>query len=175
MAKLAPLLGGLLLGAALGLAAAQSADGERLLAQRKPLMPVEGIKPQQLADTYFQKRGKGPHEALDIMAPRRTKVFAVDDGKIAKLFKSVPGGLTIYHFDPQGQLAYYYAHLDRYAEGIKEGMAVKRGDLIGYVGSTGNAAPDAPHLHFAVFRLGPQKLWWKGDPVNPYPALRNPP
>ena len=72
----------------------------------------------------------------------------------------------------QGQLAYYYAHLDRYADGLKEGMQLKRGDVIGYVGTSGNANPATPHLHFAVFRLGPQKLWWKGDPVNPYPALR---
>jgi murein DD-endopeptidase MepM/ murein hydrolase activator NlpD len=106
------------------------------------------------------------------MAPRGTKVFAVDDGKLVKLFKSVPGGLTVYQFDPSGQLAYYYAHLDRYADGLKEGMQLRRGDLVGYVGSTGNASPDGPHLHFAVFRLGPERQWWKGDPVNPYPALR---
>ncbi len=85
----------------------------------------------------------------------------------------MPGGITAYQFDQQGRLAYYYAHLDRYADGLKEGMALRRGDLIGYVGSTGNASPDAPHLHFAVFVLGPEKQWWKGDPVNPYPALRN--
>jgi peptidoglycan LD-endopeptidase LytH len=96
----------------------------------------------------------------------------VDDGTLVKLFTSVPGGLTAYQFDPEGNLAYYYAHLDRYADGLEEGMSLRRGDLIGYVGSSGNASTDAPHLHFAVFRLGSERQWWKGDPVNPYPALR---
>ena len=149
------------------------ADGAALLAARRPLMPVEGIPPQALRDNYEQGRGARQHEAIDIMAARGTRVFAVDDGKLVKLFRSVPGGITAYQFDPQGRLAYYYAHLDRYADGLKEGADLKRGDLIGYVGSTGNAAVDAPHLHFAVFVLGPQQQWWKGDPVNPYAALRN--
>ncbi len=152
---------------------ASAGDGAALLAARHPMVPVEGIAPQSLRDNYEQVRGLRKHEALDIMAARGTRVFAVDDGKLVKLFRSVPGGLTAYQFDPQGRLAYYYAHLDRYADGLKEGMALKRGDLIGYVGSTGNAAVDAPHLHFAVFRLGPDRKWWQGDPVNPYPALRN--
>ena len=149
-----------------------SVDGAVLLAQRSPLIPVEGIASQALQDNYDRVRGARKHEAMDIMAPRGTKVFAADDGKLVKLFKSVPGGLTVYQFDRAGQLAYYYAHLDRYADGLKEGVELKRGDLIGYVGSSGNASPEAPHLHFAVFRLGPEKQWWKGEPVNPYPALR---
>ena len=143
-----------------------------LLAARRPIVPVEGIAPQELRDNYEQVRGLRKHEAIDIMAPRGTRVVAVDDGKLVKLFSSVPGGLTAYQFDPQGRLAYYYAHLDRYADGLKEGMDLRRGDLIGYVGSTGNAAADAPHLHFAVFVLGPDKRWWQGEPVNPFPALR---
>jgi murein DD-endopeptidase MepM/ murein hydrolase activator NlpD len=149
-----------------------AADAAALLAARRPLIPVEGVAPQALRDNYTQARGQGRHEAIDIMAPRGSKVFAVDDGKLVKLFKSVPGGITAYQFDPKGQLAYYYAHLDRYADGLKEGMELRRGDLVGYVGSTGNASADAPHLHFAVFRLGPERQWWKGEPVNPYPALR---
>lgn len=153
-------------------AAQPNADGAALLAARRPMIPVEGVAPQALRDTYEQGRGTASHEAIDIMAPRGTRVFAVDDGKLVKLFRSVPGGLTAYQFDPQGRLAYYYAHLDRYADGLKEGMDLKRGDLIGYVGSSGNASPDAPHLHFAVFLLGPERQWWKGEPVNPYPALR---
>ena len=136
------------------------------------MIPVDGVVPQALVDNYAQGRGSRKHEAIDIMAARGTKVFAVDDGPLVKLFHSVPGGITAYQYDPQGRLAYYYAHLDRYADGLKEGMALKRGDLIGYVGSTGNAAADAPHLHFAVFMLGPQRRWWQGEPVNPYPALR---
>ena len=106
------------------------------------------------------------------MAPRGTPVVAVDDGKVVKLFNSKPGGLTVYQFDPDEKLAYYYAHLDRYAPGLAEGTVVKRGDVIGYVGSTGNANPDAPHLHFAVFVLGPEKRWWQGTPINPYPLLK---
>lgn len=148
-------------------------EGAALLALRPLAFPVEGIDAAKVSDNYAQGRGNRSHEAIDIMAPRGTRVVAVDDGTLVKLFTSVPGGLTVYQFDPQGQLAYYYAHLDRYAEGVKEGMALKRGDLIGYVGSTGNASPDAPHLHFAVFRLGPERQWWKGTPVNPYAALRN--
>jgi murein DD-endopeptidase MepM/ murein hydrolase activator NlpD len=163
---------GALIAAAAAASSLASSDGAALLAARPLVVPVQGIAPQALQDTYTQARGGGKHEAMDIMAPRGTPVVAVDDGKLVKLFRSVPGGLTIYQFDPSGQLAYYYAHLDRYADGVKEGMALKRGQVIGYVGVTGNSAPDAPHLHFAVFRLGPQKLWWKGDPINPYPALR---
>jgi len=147
-------------------------DGAALLAARPLIVPVAGIAPSALVDTYEQARSVGrQHEAIDILAPRGTPVHAADDGKLVKLFTSVPGGLTVYQFDPDGLLAYYYAHLDRYADGLKEGMMLRRGDLIGYVGVTGNAGA-TPHLHFAVFRLGPQRQWWKGDPVNPYPALR---
>jgi murein DD-endopeptidase MepM/ murein hydrolase activator NlpD len=136
-------------------------------------VPVEGMPLNKITDTYDQARGnERHHEALDIMAPKGTKVVAVADGKIAKLFTSKPGGLTVYQFDPTEKYAYYYAHLDRYADGLQEGAQVKRGDLIGYVGATGNADPNAPHLHFAVFELTPEKQWWKGTPVNPYPLLQ---
>jgi len=83
----------------------------------------------------------------------------------------VPGGKTIYQFDPSGRYAYYYAHLDRYAKGLADGNEVRRGEVIGYVGSSGNAAPGAPHLHFAIFRLGPKREWWKGEAVDPFPYL----
>lgn len=135
-------------------------------------VPVKGIAPNELTDTYTQIRGGNRiHEALDIMAPRGREVVAVEDGKIVKLFNSKQGGLTVYQFDPTERYAYYYAHLDRYAEGIQEGKLLKRGDLVGYVGSSGNADPAAPHLHFAIFELGPEKRWWEGRPVNPYPLL----
>ena len=147
-------------------------DGPDLLARRSLIVPVEGVDPSELVDTYSQGRPGHLHEAIDIAAPRGTPVLAVDDGKLVKLFTSVPGGLTAYQFDPEGNLAYYYAHLDRYADGLREGAVLRRGDLIGFVGTTGNSAADAPHLHFAVFRLGPERQWWKGTPVNPYPALR---
>jgi murein DD-endopeptidase MepM/ murein hydrolase activator NlpD len=152
-------------------AAEASLKEDRLpLKARDMIIPVEGIRPAQLSDTYNDKRGgTRAHEALDIMAPRGTPVLATADGTIVKLFDSKPGGLTIYQFDPTGTLAYYYAHLDRYAAGIKEGLAVKQGEVIGYVGVTGNANPNAPHLHFAIFKLGPEKHWWQGTPVNPYP------
>ena len=116
-------------------------------------------------------RSGRPHEAADILAPRGTPVHAIDDGVIQKLFLSKPGGLTIYEFDRQGIFCYYYAHLNGYAEGIKEGLRVNRGDVIGYVGTTGNAPPDTPHLHLTIFKLGPKKHWWQGTPINPYPIL----
>ncbi|MBC7802577.1 MAG: M23 family metallopeptidase [Candidatus Parcubacteria bacterium] len=136
------------------------------------LIPVLGVTPSQLSDTFNETRGgKRMHEALDILAARGTPVIAADDGRIVKLFNSVPGGLTIYQFDPTERLAYYYAHLDRYAADMAEGMQVKRGEVIAYVGSTGNANPATPHLHFAIFELGPEKRWWKGTAINPYPLL----
>lgn len=138
----------------------------------KLLLPVEGIKYARLSDNFNQPRGsERHHEALDIMAPKGAKVFAVADGKLVKLFNSKRGGLTIYQFDPSDTYAYYYAHLDRYADGVKEGMLLKRGDLIGYVGVTGNSDPKAPHLHFAVVELTPAKEWWKGTSINPYPLI----
>ncbi len=136
------------------------------------LLPVAGIRPSQLQDTFTDARSAGrSHDAIDIMAPAGTPVLAVADGHVEKLFDSARGGLTIYQFEPGGELAYYYAHLQRYADGLAEGQAVKRGQVIGYVGSTGNASPDAPHLHFAIFVLGPEKRWWEGIAINPYPLL----
>lgn len=136
------------------------------------LLPVQGVSPTQLSDTFDDARGtERMHEALDIMAPRGTPVLAAIDGSIEKLFTSDAGGLTIYQFDPRREHAYYYAHLDAYAPGLAEGKAVARGDVIGYVGSTGNASDDAPHLHFAIFELGPEKRWWQGTAINPYPLL----
>ncbi len=137
-------------------------------------LPVDGIDRKDLRNTFAESRGSRTHEALDILAPRGTKVRAAEDGRIQKLFTSKAGGLTIYEFDPTQTFAYYYAHLDRYESGLQEGQMVKRGDVIGYVGSTGNASPDAPHLHFAIFRLGPEKQWWKGEAINPYLVLSAP-
>ena len=106
------------------------------------------------------------------MAPRLTPVRAVDDGRIAKLFFSVPGGITIYQFDPGERYAYYYAHLEKYADRLAEGQRVRRGQLLAFVGTSGNAPKESPHLHFAIFRLGPEKQWWVGEPVDPYPLLK---
>jgi murein DD-endopeptidase MepM/ murein hydrolase activator NlpD len=156
---------------AAGFVLADEAEISQVLASRHLIIPVTGVSRSLLRNTFSERRVLGAHEALDIAAPRGTPVIAVDDGRVAKLFLSLPGGRTIYQFDPHGNFAYYYAHLDAYAEGLREGMLVKRGDLLGYVGSTGNAAAHAPHLHFAIFRLGPEKRWWQGSAVNPYPFL----
>jgi len=147
---------------------------KRVLASRALEFPVKGYE-GALRDTFDERRGNVPHEALDIMAPRGTPVVAVDDGRIAKLFTSKPGGLTIYQYDPAERLAYYYAHLDRYAPGIKQGNKVKRGQVVGYVGSTGNARAEAPHLHFTVYALPPGKQWWKGVAINPFEKLATSP
>lgn len=135
------------------------------------LIPVAGVEARELSDTFSDRRSQYVHEAIDIMAPRGTPVLAAADGRIVKLFNSVPGGLTIYQFDPAERFSYYYAHLDRYAPGLAEGQAVTRGQVIAFVGSTGNASLKAPHLHFALFELGPEKRWWEGKAINPYPLF----
>jgi murein DD-endopeptidase MepM/ murein hydrolase activator NlpD len=143
------------------------------LVQRDLLVPVQGVPRTGLQDTYDDARGQGRiHNAIDIMATRGTPVLAVEAGRIAKLFTSNLGGLTIYQYDPAETYCYYYAHLDRYAPGLKEGAQVSRGQVIAYVGSTGDASPDAPHLHFEITRLHADKKWWQGDAINPYPILR---
>jgi murein DD-endopeptidase MepM/ murein hydrolase activator NlpD len=150
----------------------QAVDDYELLAQRKLTLPIRGLDARGIQDTFAQGRAGGkPHEATDILAPRGTPVLAIEDGVIQKLFLSKPGGITIYEFDRPGVFCYYYAHLERYAAGLTEGMSVKRGDIIGYVGTTGNAPPQTPHLHFAIFRLGPEKHWWQGTAIDPYPVL----
>jgi murein DD-endopeptidase MepM/ murein hydrolase activator NlpD len=148
-------------------------DAVRLLKMRRLEVPVVGVSRRQLRDSFAERRsGVRSHEAIDIMVPRGTPVRAVENGRVAKLFKSVAGGLTVYQFDPSEMFAYYYAHLDGYAGDLKEGQRVSRGDIIGYAGSSGNASEDAPHLHFAIFRLGPERRWWEGEAINPFPVLR---
>lgn len=145
----------------------------RALAERRLTIPVAGTMASHLMNTFDDDRGGGSraHQALDIMAPRGTPVVAVEDGKVEKLFDSAAGGLTVYQFDPTRTYSYYYAHLDRYADDLVEGKLVKRGEVIGYVGFTGNASPEGPHLHFAIFKLGPEKRWHEGVPLNPFPVL----
>jgi murein DD-endopeptidase MepM/ murein hydrolase activator NlpD len=145
-------------------------DYERLRA-RELAVPVIGVAREDLHDSFDDLRGLRQHEGIDLAAPAGTPVVAVDDGTIAKLFVSDAGGNTVYLFDPSATYAYYYAHLDRYADGLHEVQVVKRGDLIGYVGMTGNAGETA-HLHFAISKLGPEKRWWEGTPINPYLVLR---
>lgn len=135
-------------------------------------LPVAGIKPDQLTDTYDAARGTGRrHDAIDIMAAEGTPVIATADGTIEKLFNSVRGGTTIYERSPDRRWMYYYAHLSAYAPGLHEGQQVKRGQVIGQVGHTGDASPDGPHLHFAINTMGQGERWWQGTAINPYPLL----
>jgi murein DD-endopeptidase MepM/ murein hydrolase activator NlpD len=135
------------------------------------LVPVSGLSPSKLVDNFNEMHNGHRHEALDIMAARGTPVVAVDEGNVVKPFNSKRGGLTVYQFDDTQTWCFYYAHLDRYVQGLKEGMLLRKGDILGYVGSSGNASPDAPHLHFTIFKLGPEKHWWQGTPIDPYPLL----
>ena len=136
------------------------------------VVPVAGIAASDLSDTYDDPRGGGRvHEALDIMAPAGTPVFATADGTIEKLFDSDNGGLTIYQFDDTGTWCYYYAHLQRYAAGIRAGLPVWRGQVIAYVGDTGNAGRGNYHLHFSVSHPESMRRWWEGENTNPYPLL----
>jgi murein DD-endopeptidase MepM/ murein hydrolase activator NlpD len=143
------------------------------LTARRLTIPVSGFPADKLVRSYHEARsGQREHEAIDILAPRNTPVVAVEDGTIAKLFNSKAGGITLYQFDPGNQYSYYYAHLERYADGIKEGDRVRRGQILGYVGTSGNAPKETPHLHFAVYRLTADKHWWEGTPIDPYGILR---
>jgi murein DD-endopeptidase MepM/ murein hydrolase activator NlpD len=140
------------------------------LLDRDLTLPIDNADVAALKGHFAQRRGGGSrgHEAVDILAPRHTPVRAADDGTIARLFFSKQGGITVYQFDPFERYCYYYAHLDRYADGLREGGQVKRGDVLGYVGTSGNAPPGTPHLHFAIFQLTPEKRWWTGAPIDPY-------
>lgn len=137
------------------------------------LIPVAGIRPQDLQDTYNDARSEGrTHNAIDIIAPRHTPVVATADGRIAKLFNSAKGGITIYQLSADEKTVYYYAHLERYADGLKEGHFARRGETIAYVGDSGNATPGNTHLHFQVYLVTDPKRIWDGIELNPYPLLR---
>jgi murein DD-endopeptidase MepM/ murein hydrolase activator NlpD len=145
------------------------------LRRRALRLPVDDAEIDATEGHFAQPRNGGSraHEAIDILAPRHTPIRAVDAGTIAKLFFSAGGGVTVYQFDPSEQYCYYYAHLERYAHGLKEGARVSRGEVIGYVGTSGNAPPNTPHLHFAIFELTDARRWWDGRPVDPYLVLRD--
>jgi murein DD-endopeptidase MepM/ murein hydrolase activator NlpD len=144
------------------------ADDVLELRQRHLLLPLSNLRKEDLRDSFDESRGNHHHEAIDIPAPRNTAILAVEDGSIARLWLSLPGGITIYQFDQEHKYEYYYAHLERYAEGLKEGDHMKRGQVIGYVGTSGNAPKNAPHLHFTIFKLTEQKQWWEGTAIDPY-------
>ncbi len=137
------------------------------LRDRDLLLPIEGAEVQRWKGSFAETHSGHRHEAVDILAPRNTPIHAVDDGRIAKLFESKAGGLTVYQRDPSGRFIYYYAHLERYAD-LHEGDPVTRGEVIGYVGTSGDAPPDTPHLHFTIFRLTDPKRWWEGTAIDPY-------
>jgi murein DD-endopeptidase MepM/ murein hydrolase activator NlpD len=142
-------------------------------AQRGALViPVAGIRADQLSDTFDDARGEGRvHDAIDIMAPRGTPVIAAAAGTVEKIFDSKLGGLTVYVRRPGGQWVDYYAHLDSYAPGLAEGQKVRLGQVIGAVGSTGDASAEAPHLHYAINAMAPGEAWYQGQAINPYPQL----
>jgi murein DD-endopeptidase MepM/ murein hydrolase activator NlpD len=139
------------------------------------IIPVVGVRPEQLVDTFSQARASGArhHDAIDIMAPRGAPVVAAAPGRVEKLFLSKDGGNTVYVRSADGRRMYYYAHLDSYSPGLREGLMLRRGAAIGAAGSTGNANPSAPHLHFAIWITSPEKKWWEdATALNPYPLLK---
>ena len=138
------------------------------------IIPVAGVRPDQLQDTYDNARSEGrTHDAIDIMAPAETAVLAAADGKILKLFQSEKGGTTIYQLSSSQEFVFYYAHLSHYADGLTEGNLVKQGDVIAYVGDTGNAGAGNYHLHFSIALVADPKRYWEGTNINPYPLLQN--
>ena len=138
------------------------------------IIPVAGVRPDQLIDTFDDARSEGRvHDAIDIMAAAETPVLAATDGKIIKLFQSDRGGTTIYQLSGNQELIFYYAHLSRYADGLAEGNMVKQGEVIAYVGDTGNAGPGNYHLHFSIAVVSDPKRYWEGTNINPYPLLHD--
>ena len=135
------------------------------------IIPVVGARREDLRPMFHERRGSREHRAIDIAAPRATPVLAAIDGTVGKLFLSKPGGITIYQYDPTRTWIYYYAHLDGYAPGLAEGQQLRRGDVIGFVGTSGNAPPGAPHLHFSIEKLTEPGKWWQSEPIDPYPLL----
>jgi murein DD-endopeptidase MepM/ murein hydrolase activator NlpD len=153
--------------------AAETSAADLAMLSRELIIPLPDVKASELRDTFNESRGGGSrkHEALDIMAPRGTPVFSASSGRVLKLHNSKDGGLMIYAADASDRFVLMYAHLDRYADGMKDGLPLRQGQIIGYVGSTGNAAENAPHLHFAIAHPRDVKLWWTGTAIDPRPLL----
>jgi murein DD-endopeptidase MepM/ murein hydrolase activator NlpD len=144
---------------------------EAALAAKSLIIPVQGVDPSRVRDSYTAARGGRTHDAVDIMAARGTPVIATDAGTILRLRQNDAGGITIYQLDPDERFVYYYAHLDRYQDGLVEGMKIQQGDVLGFVGTTGNAPKDTPHLHFQVMIYRGRGQYWGGEPINPHPYL----
>ena len=156
-------------------AASPPGEAADTLQRRALRVPIDGMDVQTMKGSFDEHRtGAGGHEhdAVDILAPRNTAIHAVDEGTVAKLFYGKAGGTTIYQYDPSQRFCYYYAHLERYADGLRDGQKVSRGDVIGYVGTSGNAPPGTPHLHFAVYELTAEQRWWQGRAIDPYLVFR---
>jgi len=136
------------------------------------LFPVPAAPLSAMADSFNDARGERVHHAVDIMAPRHSEVVAVADGGIARMTSSTAGGIAVYEWSAGRRFVYYYAHLQEYATGLVEGQTVRRGQVLGYVGTTGNAPPNSPHLHFAIARVEKKDEWWGGTPIDPYPIWR---
>jgi peptidoglycan LD-endopeptidase LytH len=146
------------------------------LCARGLVVPVAGVRPDDVPDTFASPRPGGRiHHALDIPAPRGTAVVAADAGVVLVLRRSPRGGLTLWASDADRTFAYYYAHLDHYRAGVRAGTVVARGDVLGYVGTTGNADRAGPHLHFQVLRVPDDGRWWHGEPVDPRACLARAP
>jgi murein DD-endopeptidase MepM/ murein hydrolase activator NlpD len=136
------------------------------------LFPIANANVSAIKNSFYETRGCYMHEAADILAPRNTPVQAVTDGLIARLMNSKAGGITVYQYDPSSKYVFYYAHLERYAENLKQGDRIARGQVIGYVGTSGNAPPNTPHLHFSITKMTAEHKWWKGASVDPYQVYR---
>lgn len=148
---------------------AVSDDDLDALWARQLMIPVEGVTRRTLRDTYAAGRANGRlHAALDMMAAKSTPVLAADNHVIGRLAKGPIGGIVIYAEDDEQRFVYYYAHLERYRRGLAVGDRVAKGSVIGYVGTTGNAPANTPHLHFQVMKRGPGRAWWDGPPINPF-------
>ncbi|MDR3615280.1 MAG: M23 family metallopeptidase [Candidatus Obscuribacterales bacterium] len=154
--------------AAAPLSSQQAASAVAELRHRNLALPLASFDIERAKDSYSELRNGQSHEALDMLAPRNTPVLAVEDGDIAKLFESKLGGATIYQYDPTHRYVYYYAHLEKYADNLKDGQKVKRGEVLGYVGTSGNAPKNTPHLHFSISLVDADKRWWQTAPINPY-------
>jgi peptidoglycan LD-endopeptidase LytH len=142
------------------------------LRQKQLIFPIQGVNPETVKGSFTEVRGNQLHHAVDIIAPRNTPVQAAGDGKIARLWLSKAGGNTIYEIDPSGKYSYYYAHLQRYALGLKDGDAVKKGQIIAFVGTSGDAPKDCPHLHFSFSKLATPGVWWPGASIDPYEVFK---
>ena len=149
-------------------------ESENFVGRLNLIIPVAGVRPDQLIDTFDAARSEGRvHDAIDIPAAAETPVIAAAEGKILKLFHSDRGGTTVYQLSANQELVFYYAHLSRYADGLTEGNLVKQGEVIAYVGDTGNAGPGNYHLHFSIATVADPKRYWEGTNINPYPLLHD--